>query len=598
MSIFCAAVLLTVIHGAATRGIVAPKQLTGLVDGAIKFKCHYSIATIANKYDRKFWCRFSANERECNTVVSTTGYLNRKYNASIIDSPENNFFEVAMHGLKIEDAGKYSCGIGTSARGLTATVNVAVTDDSVVPVEAELVFGQLRGQASIVCTFGSQHATGRKYLCKIDRVGGCRNIIDSLWEVDPAYMGRVMLSYLEAPGSVKVELINLERGDSGHYVCGAGKYGEFGETRDVDLRISQETTIPQVRNSLTAPEGGSIAAECHYDPRVKYSLKYWCKWRDHGCRQLITSEGFVQEDMEGRLALIDNPSNGTMTILMNQLTDDDGGWYWCAFASEESDQRFTVQVHITREQPGLSSSSIVSVAPGDPVSIPCLYPCKYNPHQKFWCKWNSGSCDPVTCTTEDQRGLSVSCDKGTREFLLSMPSASLHDEGWYWCGVKKAGRYGETVAVHLKVSEEARPNAAPPPLEKSDGPEEDDSSIGGSGRIHRIDTPSDASPPDSKSSHVLPIVLSLCAVVLLAGATYLLIRLKAKRNSDLVSVGSFRTNISLSELDNPRYAGKENPTAVDAQETEIGQDQKNTKKGSKEDLAYMSCLIYSDNSST
>ncbi|XP_069094696.1 polymeric immunoglobulin receptor-like isoform X1 [Pleurodeles waltl] len=594
MFAFCALALFAVINGAESNPIVAPKQITGLVNGSITIKCYYPTVTKANKYDRKFWCKVTPNYRECYTVVSSSGFLNKDYKerASIRDSPENNYFVIEMSQLKITDAGYFRCGIGLTHGGLYNTVNVAVSDDSIVPEEAELLYGQVRGEVSIYCPYDLQHATERKYLCKLGKTG-CKNIIDSTWQVDQDYKGRVMLSYEANLKKFVVHIIHLEKGDAGHYTCGTGKYGEYGDSTDVDLHISEETTIPQVRNMLTAPVGGSIAAECHYDPRIKYSIKYWCKWRDHGCTQLITSDGFVKPNMEGRLALFDNPTNGTLTILMNQLTEGDAGWYWCSFVDYEKEQRFTVQVQITHEQPGLSSTEIVTVAPGNPVRIPCQYPCKYNTYQIYWCKWNSGGCDPMTCTEEHQSGLSISCDKDTREFLLSINSASQHDEGWYWCGVRKDGRYGETVRVHLKVSEEAIPNETPPPAHDNEAP-----AIGPrskSGKMPNVDKADEESSPEAESSHVLPIVLSLGAVVLLLAAAYLVFRLRSRRSSDLVSVGSFRTNISLSEMDNSSYTGKENPVGGDLQETEIGQEEpKNPKKGSREDIAYMTCLIDSE----
>ncbi|XP_078500680.1 polymeric immunoglobulin receptor-like isoform X2 [Lissotriton helveticus] len=594
MSALCALTLFTVICGAASSPIVAPKQITGLVNGSITIRCYYPTVTKANKYDRKFWCKLTPNNRECYTVVSSSGFIHKKYKgrASISDSPENNYFNIEMSQLEMADAGYFRCGIGITHGGLFATVNVAVSDDSIVPEEAELLYGQVRGEVSISCPYDEVHAAERKYLCKLDKTG-CKNIIDSTWKIDQNYKGRVMLSYKASLKTFVVYIIHLEKGDTGHYTCGTGKYGEYGDSTDFSLHISEETTIPQVRNILTAPLGGSIAAECHYDPRMKYSIMYWCKWRDHGCTQLITNNGFVKPNMEGRLALFDNPTNGTLTILMNQLTEGDAGWYWCSFVDDTKEQRFTVQVQITREQPGLSSTEIVTVAPGDPVIIPCLYPCKYNSYQIYWCKWNSGGCDPMTCSEQHQSGLSISCDKDTREFLLSIPHASQHDEGWYWCGVRKDGRYGETVGVHLKVSEEAIPNAAPPPSFDIEAPEIGPRSK--SGKRPNVDKADEESSPETNTSYVLPIVLSLGAVVLLLAAAYFVFRLRSRTVSDLVSVGSFRTNISLSELENPSYSGKENPAAAGVQETEIGQEPKNPNKGSKEDIAYMTCLIHSGN---
>lgn len=75
-----------------------------------------------------------------------------------------------------------------------------------------------------------------------------------------------------------------------------------------------------------------MAVFCPYKPKETNSLKYWCRWEDtqNGlCRSLVESDGGVTEQYEGRLALHEEPGNGTYTVILNQLTANDAGFYWC-----------------------------------------------------------------------------------------------------------------------------------------------------------------------------------------------------------------------------------------------------------------------------
>lgn len=87
--------------------------------------------------------------------------------------------------------------------------------------------------------------------------------------------------------------------------------------------------MPKQPPVLRGVLNGSVSAECHYDPKGNYTIKYWCKWKKHGCTQLINSNGYVLDSYEGRLVMHDNPENGTFTVILNQLKEGDAGHYWC-----------------------------------------------------------------------------------------------------------------------------------------------------------------------------------------------------------------------------------------------------------------------------
>ena len=103
-------------------------------------------------------------------------------------------------------------------------------------------------------------------------------------------------------------------------------------------------------------------------------------------------------------------------------------------------------------EPGLKGKKEVEAEVGSRVDLTCSYPCKYYSYQKYWCKWSSTSCTPMLASDQRQPGPGVTCDTDNKTVILSFDSVAKTDQGWYWCGVKRNGLFGETMAVYLQVT--------------------------------------------------------------------------------------------------------------------------------------------------
>lgn len=90
---------------------------------------------------------------------------------------------------------------------------------------------------------------------------------------------------------------------------------------------------------------GSVSVECYYDPKGNVTLKYLCKWRKNGCTELINNLGDVLDSYEGRIVMHDNPENGTFTVILNQLLENDAGSYWC-MTDGEQEKKSTTELKI------------------------------------------------------------------------------------------------------------------------------------------------------------------------------------------------------------------------------------------------------------
>ncbi|XP_074706503.1 polymeric immunoglobulin receptor isoform X1 [Strix aluco] len=621
--------------------VFGPRQVYGLLNGSVTVKCFYP-PTSVNRHDRKYWCRESA--RGCTTIVSTSGYTAPGYQGrvSITDYPQAENFQIIISELTMADAGTYQCGVGVNSKGLCHKVSLDVSKGPHVPEGAELFYVKLHSTLTMSCSFGPDYASVRKFLCKMEK-DGCQNVIDSYGNIAKDYTGRVLMSSEETPGSFSIVITQMGWKDSGLYLCGVGFYGEDGETKELDVHVYEESKVPQAKPIITGVKGSSATFECHYNPLQRSSGRYWCKWRQSGCARIIDTSGYVSYAYEGRVAIFDSPENMTMTVILNQLSDKDNGYYWC-MTDEQKEQESSTELKIIDGQPGLTGKKEVEAQVGSRVDLTCYYPCKYYSYQKYWCKWNNTGCSVLPASDQRQPGPGVTCDRDNKTVILSFDPVEKTDEGWYWCGVKRNGVYGETMAVQLSVTgavgsradhglkildveppsraeeppshaKEPPSRAEEPPSHAKEPPSRTEGGFIAQGRAYSDAGVGSAAASDSSDqnhgSSTLTLALSLAGAALLVLVTaFAVYKYRQLKRSDLVSVGSYRTNISMSDFESVKgYSASNNACVKESQETEIGGEEfttttatlesaaetKKAKRSSKEDadLAYSTFLLTS-----
>ncbi|NWS77463.1 PIGR protein, partial [Crotophaga sulcirostris] len=566
---------------AASNPVFGPQQVYGLLNGSVTVKCFYP-PTSVNRHDRKYWCRQSS--RGCMTIVSSSGYTAVGYQgrASITNHPQEENFEINISRLTMADTGTYQCGIGINGRGLSHKVSLEVTEGPHVPEGAELFYVKLYSTLTMSCNFGEDTVSMRKYLCKMEK-SGCRNIIDSYGVVDQEFTGRAILSSEEPPGAFGIVITQMDWEDSGLYMCGVGSYGENGETKELDVHVYEETNAPQAKPTIIGVKGSSVTFEYRYEGLNKSSTKYWCKWRQYGCARIIDNMGFVSGLYEGRVAMFNNPENKTVTIILNQLKDSDKGYYWF-MTDEVKEQQSSTELKIIDGEPGLKGKEDVEAQVGSRINLTCFYPCKYYSYQKYWCKWDSRGCTTVPSSDQKQPGPDVTCDTDNKVVILSFDPVTKANEGWYWCGVKRNNLYGETMAVYLQVTEDVGRSADHSlNLLDSDAnnhvelPSHAKSGSVPQGRASGAEVQSAASESSDQShgsNTLLAVLTPLGGVVLILATAFAVFKYRQLKRSDLVSVGSYRTNISMSDFESVKeYSASNNACVQESQETQIGGDE-------------------------
>ncbi|XP_028608709.1 CMRF35-like molecule 2 [Grammomys surdaster] len=111
--------------------------------------------------------------------------------------------------------------------------------------------------------------------------------------------------------------------------------------------------------SLTGPGsvsgyvGGSLRVQCQYGKSYKGYLKYWCRGPHvKMCRTIVETDGSKKEKKSGRVSIRDHIENSTITVTMENLSEDDAGSYWCKiqtsfiFNARSRDPSVRVKVHV------------------------------------------------------------------------------------------------------------------------------------------------------------------------------------------------------------------------------------------------------------
>ncbi|KAB0377451.1 hypothetical protein FD755_011895 [Muntiacus reevesi] len=579
--------------------------------------------TKANSQKIKSLCKKIG--QTCVQIIDSNGYKSSAYaeraHLSILGT-DTSVFSVVINQIKLSDAGTYVCQAGDDAKADKSNAVLQVLEP-----EPELIYGDLRSSVTFDCTLGPEVANMAKFLCRQKNGKACDVVINTLGKKAQDFQGRILFQ-AKTNGVVSVHITSLRKEDAGRYVCGAQPEGEPQEGWPVQvwqLFVNEETAIPASPSVVKGVEGGSVTVSCPYNPKDANSLKYWCRWEEaqNGrCPQLVQSQGLVKEQYEGRLALLAEPGNGTYTVILNQLTDQDAGFYWCV---TDGDSRWTstVELKVVGGEPSLKAPKNVTAWLGEPFKLSCHFPCKFYSFEKYWCKWSNKGCSALPTQDDGPSQAFVNCDQNSQIVSLNLNTVTKADEGWYWCGVKEAHRYGETVAVYVAVenrvkgeSPRARPmcpgdsrenclrkfpsRVAPDPVQKG-WRSPHDPGIPNEALLHRLPKlkPLSALPrvprhqnkaiPDPRffaeesavkdaaggpgapidpgrpaelggSSKVLVSTLVPLGLVLAAGVVAIgVVRARHRKNVDRISIRSYRTDISMSDFENSRdFEGRDN----------------------------------------
>ncbi|XP_055975092.1 polymeric immunoglobulin receptor [Sorex fumeus] len=646
MMLFFLSCLLAVFPAVSTKSpIFGPQDISREEGGSASIKCFYP-ATNVNKHTRKYWCR-QGPTGSCVTLISSPTYVSKDYEgrAKLTDFPESNYFVVEISGLTKDESGLYKCGLGNNNRGLSFDVNLKVDKAVVLPDDTEVYKADLSENLQIDCPFSRTNFFKKKSVCKkTDQDQECIPVIDSENYINPAYGNRVALRYPGGTGGTHfIFVINqLQLTDTGIYVCQAGDLPD-ADKKNFYLQVPKPKPEPELAYGDLR---GSVIIDCNLDPSVANDAKFLCKKNNEkGCNVVVNTMGVTDQAFQGRV-LLTPKDKGSFSVTINGLRKEDAGHYLCGASSygepQEGKSTQAWQLFVNEESTVSLSSSVVKGVEGGSVDVHCPYNPRERNSVKSLCRWEDGNNCQVLVQSDGlpqeqiktyQGRLSLNEESRNGIYTVKFNQLTTKDAGFYWCQTN--GDRRRMSVVELKVVEAPKDisqmNAVPGEkavesnvreTENKAIPDADlvmeDRALEGmknpvDGSSSSTDTGSSAG--QGGSTTVLVSTLVPLALVLAVGAVALgVARARHRRNVDRISIRSYKTDISMSDLENPReFGANDNPGASPfSQETPVDgnnefatitddtmetMESKEAKRSSKEeaDMAYTNFVLQSNN---
>ncbi|XP_070775026.1 polymeric immunoglobulin receptor [Enoplosus armatus] len=202
---------------------------------------------------------------------------------------------------------------------------------------------------------------------------------------------------------------------------------------------------------LAVMEGQSLTVPCLYEPQYASYVKYWCQGRTREfCTSLArTDDPRSANPSEDKVSIFDDPVQLVFTVTMNNLKEEDSGWYMCGVEIGGMWSADVVAFTNIKVIHGMSVvNSQLSGEEGSSVTAECVYSERYRESEKKWCRSGDWSSCLQTGSEGSYEDTSVAIsDDRTRTFTITFKKLQMRDTGWYWCS---AGQ--QQIAVHVLVT--------------------------------------------------------------------------------------------------------------------------------------------------
>ncbi|XP_059509192.1 uncharacterized protein LOC125462655 [Stegostoma tigrinum] len=291
------------------------EKVTGIVGRSITIDCNYNTRL---KDNMKYWCQ--GRTMHCSYLVRTTDPGGQQGRMSIKDNKTQGVFVVTMEGLRMEDAGWYSCGIGRWLRDELTAVKLEVFYDPVsLPVIRFLSPSNISCFEHSVCISceSAQGSLPIRYTwyektTSEDSMISENNKVDLHCQLFKLQHHQYYCTASNTQGEKYSEMVNvsvIHRSESNcSYLAQIGSHG---------------STVVPAKNKVTGVLGRAITIDCHYDKWSQLYVKFWSRQ----CSVLVKSND--HHGQRGRISIIDNKTQNMFSVTMEDLHSEDAGWYSC-----------------------------------------------------------------------------------------------------------------------------------------------------------------------------------------------------------------------------------------------------------------------------
>ncbi|XP_036420307.1 uncharacterized protein LOC118803877 isoform X1 [Colossoma macropomum] len=276
------------------------------------------------------------------------------------------------------------------------------------------------------------------------------NIMKEISSESGQYRNRVQLVNGHSPGNLSLLISNLTEGDGGDYRCRV----KGGAYRNIRLTV-KDCTLTNNKETLqiTARTGESVLLPCSCtELRLKPETFSWNKYINNIYQRIHVKH----DEYRDRVQLVNGHSPGNLSLLISNLTEEDGGNYRCTVKGDTfRDIRLTVKgCTLTNNKETLQ----ITARTGESVLLPCsCTELRLKPETFSWNKYINNIYQRIHVKHDEYRDR-VQLVNGHSPGNLSLLISNLTeaDGGDYRCTVK--GDTFRDIRLTVKVNKDLPPS--------------------------------------------------------------------------------------------------------------------------------------------
>ncbi|XP_023190146.1 polymeric immunoglobulin receptor-like [Xiphophorus maculatus] len=285
----------------------------GYEGSAVKVPCPYGRGY--EDYE-KYLCKHDCKVDD-DVLIKSKGN-NNKYSTD--DNKRARTFTVTISDLRLDDAGKYWCGVTKDFTDIYKEVKLNIRPDRCSNTVNKIQNIE-EGSVTISCPYDSESVDKLKFLCRGNRPSTCRQ--QAVITSSNTQNGRFRLSDDRKSRIFTVTISSLTLKDSGSYLCGVQRNSGFDVFSAVELKV-KDFCLKSYH--ISGIEGRPVTLQCPNSGQQLDNKKFLCKGDQHNnCTDMMENQT--------KFKLL-NVSSTCFSVIITELEAADAGTYYCGSDSQ------------------------------------------------------------------------------------------------------------------------------------------------------------------------------------------------------------------------------------------------------------------------
>ncbi|KAK2909441.1 hypothetical protein Q8A67_005278 [Cirrhinus molitorella] len=486
---FSKCVILLIFSSICTVVVGAPKSVTGHRGEQLDIRCPYDSGYESNA---KYFCKGECNIGNKNIMVKS-GSIAKDQRFSLIDNKTTRVFTVTITDLRTEDKGKYWCAVERTfidwslrdvyseilllvKRDNTTTEVSTISSFTTTPSYFNITEIHLQSTSITITerkeTITDHHSTSTDLASVAGSLGSVLLVLilcsgaflilkkrkrksgTALFQQNMQHNAESDLMYEEIPNShvittssssnqtpqvspVYSTVTNQQPDSNPCHTHSTNQMPTEEELEIIRLCTSVQLFFQVLKKTVTGHTGERLDIKCPYESGYESSSKYFCKGEcNFGKKNKVVESGSSAKDK--RFSLTDDTTARVFTVTITDLRTEDAGQYWCAVEGIIFDAY--TEILLIVKQVVVGAAKTVPGHKGEQLDIRCPYKSGYESNAKYFCKGeckigNKNIMVKSGSIAKDHR-FSLTDNKTTRVFTVTITDLRSKDEGQYWCAVE------------------------------------------------------------------------------------------------------------------------------------------------------------------